>query len=70
MPCAVCGGRSIKTETGERCMKPACDGAKETSGPDVKEVKCSCGRLMSYQGLTQLGEPIYKCQPCGRTTKL
>ncbi len=67
MPCAVCGGRSIKTETGERCMKPSCEGASETASIDVKEMKCGCGKLMKYHGLNQLGHAIYKCLPCKKT---
>lgn len=68
MPCSVCGGRVIKTETGAKCMNPSCDSAGQSE--QNKNIQCTCGEVMGYQGLNQLGEPLYKCQACGRTTKL
>jgi DNA-directed RNA polymerase subunit RPC12/RpoP len=68
MPCQVCGGRIIKTSTGQKCMKPTCPGHKEQPA-DGSMANC-CGVAMQYTGLTQLGEPLYKCMTCGRTQSL
>ena len=69
MPCAVCGGRVIKSEQGKKCMNPSCEGAHSSSTGE-QTVECSCGKTMTYQNMTQWGEPVYKCMDCGRTKKL
>jgi len=68
MPCAVCGGRAIKTETGSRCLNVACEGSKDN--PAERKITCGCGSLMDYTGINQLGEPLYRCSDCGKSTKL
>lgn len=68
MKCNICGGRTIKTEKGRRCLKSTCEGANEEKQQEA--VTCKCGEEMTYTGLTQLGEPLYKCLACGATTKL
>ena len=66
----VCGGRVIKSDAGDKCMNSSCDGAKSQSQEHQKQIDCSCGKVMSYQGLNQLGEPLYKCMSCSKTRSL
>ena len=68
MPCDVCGGRVMKTETGKRCLNDACAGS--AGGSAEQGVACRCGGTMAYTGLNQLGEPVYRCPACGSGTKL
>ena len=68
MPCDVCGGRVMKTETGKRCLNDACAGSAE--GAVSQEILCRCGATMAYSGLNQLGETLYRCSGCGTSTKL
>ncbi|MBK8190904.1 MAG: hypothetical protein IPK79_10695 [Vampirovibrionales bacterium] len=68
MPCSVCGGRVIKSESGEKCMNAAC--ASSSRDAQGEKVVCRCGEPMQYQGLNQLGEPNYACQACGASVRL
>ena len=69
--CVVCNGRTIKTETGRKCMSSSCEGAsEEAQSGHQKKIMCRCGEEMAYRGITQLGEPRYVCLACGATTKL
>lgn len=67
MKCPVCQGRTVKTETGRRCMNSACEGAKEDLSHEGS-ISCRCGETMMYSGINQLGEPEYRCTACGNQT--
>ncbi len=68
MPCAVCGGRAVKTDKGPKCMNAACEGSKDN--PEEQQIKCTCGEVMEYTGINQLGEPLYSCTSCRKSIKL
>ncbi len=66
--CPVCSGRTIKTDTGARCMNSSCEGTAQLSAE--AGVACHCGEMMIYSGLNSYGEPNYVCTACGSRTKL
>ena len=68
--CTFCNGRTVKTETGRKCMNPNCEGAKGLESTEDKVPCPSCGETMTYRGLTGLGEPKYVCPECGKNLKL
>lgn len=65
--CHVCNGRTIKTETGHKCMNAQCEGADESKRQGIR---CKCGEPMEYGGLNSYGEPNYYCTSCGSKVKL
>ncbi|MBY0402303.1 MAG: hypothetical protein K2X66_00250 [Cyanobacteria bacterium] len=62
--CSVCGGRTIKTETGFRCMNSSCAGATEVIADGVP---CECGGVMNYSHSSPYGDRIYTCNSCTDT---
>lgn len=70
MSCPVCNGRIVKTSTGKRCLKPDCEGTKVLEAEGGTGLAMCCRKTMTYTGLNQLGEPVYKCGECGRTQNL
>ncbi|MEB3287656.1 MAG: hypothetical protein VKJ04_09145 [Vampirovibrionales bacterium] len=68
--CPVCQGRTIKTESGARCMKADCEGTAQLAAQKQEGVECRCGEMMDYGGLDSYGAPLYYCSSCGARTKL
>lgn len=68
--CSVCGGRTIQSPEGLKCMNDRCDGSKVVSAVAATGVSCSCGSKMKYKGSNSWGEPTYGCPACGKQLKL
>lgn len=62
--CTVCGGRTLKTERGSRCMNATCEGANETQ---IEGVVCECGAEMAYTHSSPYGDRNYACTACTAT---
>ncbi|MGE0200291.1 MAG: hypothetical protein AB7P76_04910 [Candidatus Melainabacteria bacterium] len=62
--CPVCNGRTVKTETGTRCMNSSCTGASESVATLERKAICHCGVVMDYRGLNSYGAPKFVCPEC------